>query len=334
MNVRTLDGVNIGLLLISLAVAYILPFGAFVAAYAILGPLHYLTEINWLHTKNYFTSNNSWLQVSMAAATLVTLPKILIYLGLSEQGILESTTVFLNSISNGILFLGIWSAVVLMFSAAVKWRVLILSLGAILAYLLNDLPAYILIIGALLPTVLHVYVFTGLFMLYGAFKNRSLLGHFSVLLLALVPLVIAFAPTDMVLLETSEFVKSIFMENRFYSVNLEVGKLLGLADGQSFYFYGPWERKVQIFIAFAYIYHYLNWFSKTSIIGWHKGLKGKRAFAILAIWLTIVSLFVFDYRLGFMAALTLSFWHVFAEFPLNALSVKGISQHIRDSLLE
>ena len=45
---------NIGLMLISLVAAYILPFELFLFSYAVLGPLHYLTEISWLDKKNYF----------------------------------------------------------------------------------------------------------------------------------------------------------------------------------------------------------------------------------------------------------------------------------------
>lgn len=48
------DKVNIGLMIISLILAYILPFEVFLFSYAVLGPLHYLTEISWLHQKNYF----------------------------------------------------------------------------------------------------------------------------------------------------------------------------------------------------------------------------------------------------------------------------------------
>src|SRR6186997_718295 len=50
------DYINIGLLLISCALAFVLPFELFLFSYAILGPLHYLTEINWLHKRNYFTT--------------------------------------------------------------------------------------------------------------------------------------------------------------------------------------------------------------------------------------------------------------------------------------
>ena len=46
---------NIGLMLVTMALAYYFPFETFLFAYAFLGPLHYLTEISWLHDRQYFT---------------------------------------------------------------------------------------------------------------------------------------------------------------------------------------------------------------------------------------------------------------------------------------
>ena len=46
---------NIGLMIVSAILAFILPFELFLFSYAVLGPLHYLTEIGWLHKKNYYT---------------------------------------------------------------------------------------------------------------------------------------------------------------------------------------------------------------------------------------------------------------------------------------
>ena len=34
--------------------AFIMPFEVFLFAYAFMGPLHYLTEISWLHDRQYF----------------------------------------------------------------------------------------------------------------------------------------------------------------------------------------------------------------------------------------------------------------------------------------
>jgi len=45
---------NIGLMLASCVLAFALPFELFLLAYAVLGPLHYLTEISWIHDRKYF----------------------------------------------------------------------------------------------------------------------------------------------------------------------------------------------------------------------------------------------------------------------------------------
>ena len=46
---------NIVLMIITAILAYFFPFETFLLAYAYLGPLHYLTEISWLHDRNYFS---------------------------------------------------------------------------------------------------------------------------------------------------------------------------------------------------------------------------------------------------------------------------------------
>lgn len=55
-EVDAINYFNIGLMIVSMVLAAYLPFEMFIAAYAILGPLHYLTEISWLHDRDYFSS--------------------------------------------------------------------------------------------------------------------------------------------------------------------------------------------------------------------------------------------------------------------------------------
>ena len=50
--------ISIALLFLSAGFAYWIPFQLFLFAYAVLGPLHYLTEISWLHKSNYFMKGN------------------------------------------------------------------------------------------------------------------------------------------------------------------------------------------------------------------------------------------------------------------------------------
>ena len=80
-----------------------------------------------------------------------------------------------------------------------------------------------------------------------------------------------------------------------------------------------WDLIVAVgrFLAFAYTYHYLNWFSKTRIIGWHAISRARMA-VIAVVYVTSLGLYVYDYRIGFLALLLLSMIHVFLEFPLDA----------------
>lgn len=52
---RGINMLNIVLMVVSCAVAFFIPFELFLFSYAVLGPLHYLTEISWLHKRNYYT---------------------------------------------------------------------------------------------------------------------------------------------------------------------------------------------------------------------------------------------------------------------------------------
>ena len=77
------------------------------------------------------------------------------------------------------------------------------------------------------------------------------------------------------------------------------------------------------FIAFAYLYHYLNWFSKTEIIRWHKVPK-VRFIIVMVTWIAASLFYAYDYSLGLSLLFFLSFSHVLLEFPLNIISIVGI----------
>jgi hypothetical protein len=77
------------------------------------------------------------------------------------------------------------------------------------------------------------------------------------------------------------------------------------------------------FIAFAYLYHYLNWFSKTEVIRWHKVPKIRFA-AVIILWLLACGAYAYDYSIGLNFLFFLSFTHVLLEFPLNIVSIVGI----------
>jgi hypothetical protein len=81
------------------------------------------------------------------------------------------------------------------------------------------------------------------------------------------------------------------------------------------------------FIAFAYSYHYLNWFSKTKIIHWND-ISRVRLNVIIVLWIASVALYIFNYQDGLIALYFLSLLHVLLEFPLNHRSIVGIYEEV------
>ena len=95
MDSKKIDILNIGLIILSLAIAIKIPFKLFLIVYAVLGPLHYLTEINWLDKKNYF----------MAAKKNWVIPFIFFALVISAKPLFDLFTNYKGASSNFINFL-------------------------------------------------------------------------------------------------------------------------------------------------------------------------------------------------------------------------------------
>src|SRR6185295_11297408 len=95
-----------------------------------------------------------------------------------------------------------------------------------------------------------------------------------------------------------------------------------------FLYQNPKALAIMSFIAFAYTYHYFNWFSKTSIIRWHE-VPRARFGILLLIWMVSLALYAKSYALGLQWLFFLSLLHVFLEFPLNHLTVIHIGKELR-----
>ena len=83
------------------------------------------------------------------------------------------------------------------------------------------------------------------------------------------------------------------------------------------------------FIAFAYTYHYLNWFSKTRIIQWHK-VPRYRFVLVVVFWIISIGIYTYDYVSGIIWLFFLSYLHVLFELPLNFISIIGIGKSIKN----
>ena len=392
---------NIGLMALSALLAYFLPFETFLMAYAFLGPLHYLTEISWLHDRNYFSKGKYDFIVLLIIGILLSYAAFAKDFGINVdfyESFVEA------NLFDKLLVFALFSAV--LFALVENIFVKIVSILLLFVFVsgwlsperadANRASTTVFALTSLVPTLIHVYVFTGLFMLYGALKSRSKTGLLSFVSFILFPIILVFyAPvdkksnflsdygkkayyadgegffytnvsildhfklTDEPLLTNKQYLDSVVnkkgadnqipvaqraritdsLKNRlnenfivpnpdseYYMKPIPVKYAIPI-NGKDYYwntvFFSTIGIMLMRFIAFAYLYHYLNWFSKTEVIRWHKVPKIRFA-AVIILWLLACGAYAYDYSIGLNFLFFLSFTHVLLEFPLNIVSIVGI----------
>ncbi len=319
------DKLNIFLVLFSALLAFIFPLELFIFSYAIIGPLHYITEIKWLHQKNYFFTEDQrvWLSAGIVATLVIFIPKVYFKL-YGEEGSLYDVLNVVNEWSNSVIFSTLLFAGAYQFRfSKTKW-IMVAIIAIIGSIGLKNIESYQLIIGVFVPTIIHVYLFTIIFMLYGARRSHSTYGYFAIACAVTVPVVIISLDLTRDSYLFGNWWKEVYLSNNFHVTPVLFSKFMGISDGNSFFFYESMELKLMMFISFIYCYHYLNWFSKTTVIKWHKNINRRTGIAIVAIW--IVSLIVYFYSItwGLLLFLFMGFLHVILEFPLNMYSLREL----------
>jgi hypothetical protein len=334
------DYINIGLMIISCGMAFVLPFELFLFSYAVLGPLHYLTEIAWLHQRNYFSTGKKDYTVLIVLCFLISLGvvfhDVFVIRKYFEGMFAPDTLIRIMKIYSTWFPVFIFSAFVgslgLILFEKTSSKIILFTVGIVVGYLLRDSKFNIILIGTFVPTLVHVYLFTGLFMLYGAMKSGSIPGYVAILVFigcALSFYFIQYVPQGFSL---SEYIKNSILKTGFASVNASaIGLFKSGAITQQDIFDSRRGLMVQRFIAFAYTYHYLNWFSKTEIIKWHKVPK-KWLIGSVVLWIASIALYWYNYRTGLIALFFLSMLHVFLEFPLNFRSILGIWEEFKNKI--
>ena len=394
---------NIGLMLITAVFAFFLPFETFLLAYAFLGPLHYLTEISWLHDRQYFTKGK-----------YDFVPLLLIGVALSYAAFAKDFDFNIDfykefvalNLFDKLLVLALFSSLIFAFvkNLVVKIIAILFIFIFISGWLApenateNSKSTTIFALTSLVPTLIHVYLFTGLFMLFGALKSRSKTGLLSVSAFLIIPIYLVyglpvtpkknyisdygkeayyadgdgFFYTNVSIMDHFRLMNEPNLTNKQYldsiinkdsktnqtpiaerqritdSLSDKLNQAFIVPNPESEYYMRPIPAKLAIpieskdyywnyvffsdfgimlmrFIAFAYMYHYLNWFSKTEVIRWHKVPK-IRFVAVLLLWLTACALYAYNYSLGLSFLFFLSFTHVLLEFPLNMVSIVGIGK--------
>jgi hypothetical protein len=295
MAIRRGDVLHLALLLAALALAYVLPFELLLLSYIVLGPAHYFTEISWLHDRRYFMPHRALAAVLALAAfggMFIAQPY---WSGVLLWGCLLASTIAALSLS--------------------PQRSIMLGTIALAITLLMGLGgAPFVLIAVLLPTFIHVSIFTLVFMTLGAVKARSggQLVIVSMYLIAIAAILIV--PPSLRTL-VPEFRR--LGEYYFGPIAPSLGSLFGIADLQ-------FGGRITGLLSFVYTFHYLNWFIKADVIRWSH-MPRARLIAVAALSVASTGLCFYDYGLGITVLLLVSLTHVLLEFPLDTIAIRELT---------
>jgi hypothetical protein len=285
LHIAGIDLTNVLLIVLSCVVAHIVPLKLLAYSYAVLGPAHYLSQMAWLHDKRYFVGRTWFAPVALGIAAILTqiffLPKANASLPACLM-VLAVATALMSFNGRYSMVIAIGIAVALLFAVLTKYD-------------------FALLVAVLLPTVVHVFMFTAAFMLNGAKRARQRSGYVSVAALGIAAISFTVIPTFIVP-DTSSAIATFFQP-----VVTEM-KHLGWHNSSSASIFG--------FLAFAYTYHYLNWFSKVEIIRWHKVPRTWQV-SIAVVYVLLLVLYSLNFTWGLRVSFFLSIAHVVLELPLD-----------------
>jgi hypothetical protein len=168
MNTSRIDIANMVLMFFACAAAFVLPFEVFLFSYAVLGPLHYLTEISWLHKRNYFALGK-WDYIPFVVIGVLLFLFSFVF---KEYANFTTTLIFLSfllRLGNSVLLKDVFYKIALVAVPPCFW----------VRCCSTKLPVHLSYSGSFFPTLIHVFLFTGLFILYGALKSKSKTGYLS-----------------------------------------------------------------------------------------------------------------------------------------------------------
>src|SRR6202451_2386238 len=204
---RTIDAVHLGLMLAALSITYVVPCDLLLLSYVVLGPAHYFTEISWLHDRKYF------------------LPQRNVAVGLA--GVAAVAALIDNAAWFGFV---IWTAFVacalLTTTTTAQSAILtIVALGVTAIMAANE--SSLAVLGILLPTLIHVSVFTLVFMTLGAYRAGSKAQALLVVVyLAAIGIILVVPPSGAT--QIPAFAKA--GQDYFGNVGPALGRPLGVAN--------------------------------------------------------------------------------------------------------
>ncbi|MFN0206625.1 MAG: hypothetical protein ACKVS6_09995 [Planctomycetota bacterium] len=316
MSPANINFLNAFLMIAAAVASFYLPFEVLVLSYAILGPAHYLTQISWLHDRGYFLPSRVAAALLAALAISISFPVALMLAGAAPA---DSAPASYNTKpayewTSALLLGGFLASAVLILPIAshLRWIAAAAAVAGSLAIGLDYRIAYV---GIFLPTIIHVFVFTGAFILFGALRSRSASGYFSFIVFLGCAAALLFIRNQLPAYKPA----AAFQQNAKFMETVHAGVrwIFDLGEGRTS------SLAAMRFLAWIYLYHYLNWFSKTQIIGWH-AIPMRRVIVIIIAWIASVGLYAYDYTVGLSFLIFLATLHVVLEFPLDARTLGAL----------
>jgi hypothetical protein len=291
---RRTDLFHLLLMLGALALTYMLPFELVLLSYVILGPAHYLTEISWLHDRSYFLPRRS---IAFAATALCV-----------SAPLWMSPKWFGMTLWSTFIFFAVLAAT----KNALQRAALLMAAGCVTVWMYFAQTPFTMIV-LLLPSLVHVSIFTLVFMIVGAVRSKSMAQAALVMLyLTSIGAILLLPPSgDTVIPKLVQLSQSYFS-----ALAPALGSVFGIRDLE-------FDPRITGLFSFVYTYHYLNWFIKADVIKWARVPKLRLA-AIALASAASTALYFYDFVLGFMILTALSLSHVVLEFPLNSISIRDL----------
>jgi len=205
--------------------------------------------------------------------------------------------------------------------ATTALQAMVLFIGAIVLTAFMLTSGSLGVLGILLPTLVHVSLFTLVFMVLGALRSGQRVQWVLITIyLAAIGLILIMPPTAAMLVPA--FAKA---ANEYFAlVGPALGRLFGI-PGLIL------DNRIVSLLAFVYTYHYLNWFIKAEVIRWADISRGRLAIVVAASAAS-TALYFYDYAYGFSVLLALSLAHIVLEFPLNGLALRQLGGAIGQSV--
>lgn len=297
---------------ISGVAATIAPLQVFLFAFAVLGPVHYLTEIAWLRRKQFYLKSNF---VSTRVYVLFALVAVVVSLSSSV-------------LKHDMWFWAVGAMLLISLSVLVRNVYAIAAIAGAAVITAFYLRTWVFFIAVMVPTLVHVFFFTWTFMVSGALrdKTRTLRKWVNPALMLAIPLALMFLPMHYAQ-PRGIWLKAESMT--FLSIHSKLaGDLHHTVVLNTTMMDDPIIAGLLRLFAFAYLFHYLNWFAKTELLEWHRVSR--------ATWVTIgvlyaaaLASFGISFRVGFLVSSFLSLLHVLLEFPLNWHTLRFVAgEHV------